>query len=354
MAQILFLILLISYGFWWSLKSKSKLLKIVHWFTSVMLLIAGITFPIHQLLGMGFSKLCDDVARIRTTVLLSTTSYMMSLIGIGCLYALRLILSFKNSKYALSTCTITAFLFCIFIQFVSAVITIYWTFKLWTDIDTLDHYIRDQHYLQIAASLFAVINIIYIIVLLCLFLRKIFQIAKTVKQETEYVTNHLIKPSIVCTLCLTMTVVAMLIIFIFNGLRGQLIPETEQVYMIHVTLISLDVFINALSVNLQFESDAGQKIFDRCCKCCKSYLLTMVINKIKGKQQQQQSNHIQLASNTNAVTLTNIHPSPTETTETEIKTNNTTETTANIHPLPKLNASITSLHGTISTTFQMV
>eukprot|EP01084_Bolivina_argentea_P103671 185658_1 len=345
LSTILINLSFIIIGIKWSLKAKSKLFKSIHWFTSIMLLIAGIMFPIHQLLDMQFSKYCDNPYRIELTVPMSTIPYMLSLIGICCLYLVRLILSFKNTKYAISKYVTILLIFFLLIQFILISITTYFAICCWSDLTNIDthahQYILHRHYMEISSVLFAILNTTYLIVLLCLFLKKILDMSKCIK-EVEFVTDNLIKPCIMYLICVSVSIIALFIVFIFNIIRNVAIEDTNEFYMLHLTLITVDILVNTLSVNIQFES--AKYVFDIFCKCCNLYILTLVVKKRKIQQKK-----IEICSKSSALQTQqpqlNIHNDVDSTTDITTNTTDTTESTSdNAIKRPELHKSVTTLH----------
>eukprot|EP01083_Nonionella_stella_P303912 1053855_1 len=63
-----------------------------------------------------------------------------------------------------------------------------------------------------------------------------------------------------------------------RGCRGNVLVDNNDIYMVHLTIMGWDVFVNAFCINLQF--NAAQSIFDKFCGRCKRCLLRRFIQNI--------------------------------------------------------------------------
>eukprot|EP01084_Bolivina_argentea_P203222 347119_1 len=340
--QITILFPLISHGFIQSIKNKKtlpQLYKIIYWITSFFLLIAGITFPIHQMFNFTYSAYCDNFDRIEITVSITLISYMISLVCISGLYLVRIILTFKHSLiYSISKTISSSLIFGIFIQSILVTLTIYYDIKVWwsfkNDPENVATIYTTLGYIYLA---FGIANIMYNVILLYLFLRNIHKLSHTVTKKNDM--HSLIQTSLVYSLCLFLTISSTLVASFLGWIRSNLVVDTNELYMLHLTLIAYDILFNVLSINLQFEY-YKKSLFNKCI-CCKlsfNYLIKKLIKDIDDvinddKDHEDYTESVQLKKSKNI-------------TESETTTNATTESSfpqLTVNTVPKLNKSITMM-----------
>eukprot|EP01084_Bolivina_argentea_P110939 198029_1 len=269
------------YGLRQSLKLKQPLFRYIYWITSVLLLIASITWSIHAFFDFDVSGYCDDWIRMMITNVLALTAYKFSLISICCLYTVRMYLSFKTTKYSISTLIFIVFALLILIQFVMVILTQYFNIlskDAFKDNDT-EQAFKWAHLLFLTFNIFGGVNMVYNIILLIIFLRQIYKMISCLKEKDDnkkigYIRD-IVKPVAYYTICLFMVLISTTIVFVFSFFRGNVIVDTNSIYQINLAVVSWDILINALSINLQF--DASKNILDLCCKCCNNYMVKVFI-----------------------------------------------------------------------------
>ena len=166
---------------------------------------------------------------------------MLSLICISSLYLLRFILSFKESPFPISKYIYIPFQFGLFLQLILAVIIVYLALELWSvytnDTST---FMELQGLQQLLATIWMIFGTFNIIMALC----------------------------------------ATFVAFIFNFCRLYFendTIDTNEVFLIYLTMGSFDIFCNSLSVDLQFKH--SNNIYGKLCGCC-HYLVSRIMNKM--------------------------------------------------------------------------
>eukprot|EP01083_Nonionella_stella_P028021 77150_1 len=266
---ILPLVPLVLHGLLKSIKLKMhKLLFIMYWMTCFVLLIAGISYPVHQILNFTYFGSCDDFNRIPITVTVALGSYLISLVFICTLYFFRLFLTFKDSEFVLSKSVLVLMIAGILIHFMLAVFTIYFDVQLWWALKNKAH--APEHFAKLmfitfyGLIAFIAMNCIYNIVLLSIFLRWICSLNNAVKSQNNIL--NIIKPSVVYTLCLVLSFSSTVPVFVMLFIRLS-VSDSNELYMLHLTFIAVNIFANSLSIQLQFVH--FQHSCYRYCKCCR-------------------------------------------------------------------------------------
>eukprot|EP01083_Nonionella_stella_P053953 142566_1 len=262
------------FGFQQSLKLKPTMLQIVYWITSVSLCIAGISFPMNQTFDLTFSGYCDDFTRIVITNSMVAGFYTFSLVCINCLYLLRMHLSFKNSSYALSTCTISILIFGLIVECFLVIACVYCNYLTWWAVamNQRKNLLVYTYIFWLFWSSFAAYTMTYNVILLLLFWYKLHQMSK----YAVSIARNIVEPAVVYSLCLCITFVTTLTSYGLGWCRGNVMVDNNDIYMVHLTVIGCDIFFNTLCINLQF--NAAQSIFNKLCGKCKQSLLKRYMN----------------------------------------------------------------------------
>eukprot|EP01084_Bolivina_argentea_P086534 156423_1 len=259
-----------------------KMFSIVYWLTIFVLFIAGISMPINVMFNFEFSGYCNDLNRVLATAPLAIGSYLISLSCVCCLYLVRFIETFKHSPhFTLSLPIYILFIFGILIQFILAVLTVNYIRIFWLTLaNNPGQHRKIQKPISYLLLSFTMVNIVYNIGLLYLFLKTVFILKKNINRQNEI--NLLIKPCVIYTLCLILSFVSTLTSTMYGVIRTNFIVEdTNELHLMRLTLITLDVFINTVSVNLQFK-DAQKRCNKYCkCKCC-SYVSNVLYSFYSG------------------------------------------------------------------------
>eukprot|EP01084_Bolivina_argentea_P212639 361406_1 len=276
--EALLLTPLILYSVFKSLKLKlPKLFRIIYCITSFMLLSAILSRAVHHILELDICTYCDDFTRIPITSSLTIISYMLSLDFICALYLLRLKLSFENTKHSLSKTTYTFLMLTLFILFAFTVITIDLLLQAWHSLKyDIANYANITAKLLWVWILYGIAQICYNIVLLVLFLKKILKLTKEINDKHEVSINDMIHSAIICTVCLLITFMSTFIQFSFGWIRGNIVDDSNELYIISGILVGTDIFINTLSLQLQFKylRDISNVHF----KCCYYSLISFFVD----------------------------------------------------------------------------
>eukprot|EP01084_Bolivina_argentea_P268039 455162_1 len=270
----LLVIIVLIYGLQHSKTLNQPLLKYIYWITTFLLFIAAIIWPLHLFFDLTISGYCNNWIRVATTSRIANVSWMLSLISICCLYTIRLHLSFRLSKLTLSNTTLICLAIMIFIQIILSIFVAYFGHSFWIAFAKLDKHNMDQNLslFMIFYNTFGGFCMLYNIILLIIFLKKISQISGSLDgNEREQAIETLVEPAVNYTLCLFIAFISTLIVFSFGIMRGNVFSDSNIIYQAHVCYISWDIFINALSITMQF--DAAKPMFDKYCKYCKNYLV---------------------------------------------------------------------------------
>eukprot|EP01084_Bolivina_argentea_P072847 132245_1 len=279
---ILFSFIISFCGFIESLKLTNATLRYLYWTSSITLLIAAISFPIHQM--YSWEPYCLQIRGIIITGNIALGSYMISLICICCLYLYRINTSFKNSLYSISNCIFCLFLFGLLLQFILVILALYFNESAWSEgsknINSKE-YIFALNGLFLSLLIFGILNILYNILLLIVYLSKIYQITTNMntQKNAQNIVESVIKPSTVYMLCLCMAFCTTTITFIIGWIRTHPSLDINEMYLCHMVLFAWDIFINLLSINLQFP--VAKYIFNKCCKHCQRWLVRLFVNKMK-------------------------------------------------------------------------
>eukprot|EP01084_Bolivina_argentea_P062708 114675_1 len=226
---------LLVYGLYQSRTITSKSLKIMLWITFMMELIAGIVFPVHQILGFEFSGHCADFNRIPITVTIAIISYMASLLCISIIYYIRLILSFKDTNQALSKSVSCLLLFGYVIQFTLLCLTASYNLIAWYNPKQRD--IR-SHIASWSWLLFSISNLLLNLILLILFMSKMNTIRKTMGyNSTMNAINIVIRPVTVYILCLSLAFISTAVSYIFGFIRSNLVIDTNELFLTSWTMM---------------------------------------------------------------------------------------------------------------------
>eukprot|EP01083_Nonionella_stella_P109964 321344_1 len=268
---------------WNGLRESSKLtfkpLQVVYCATSFFLFAAAMIRPFSYYLNV-FD--CYNLKERAATSESSVATYNISLICISILYTIRVYSVFRSSLYSLSKCTIFVFSFTILFQIVLAFFTSYFNHLVWTSIinaSPQDIAYNFKFAFQALIS-FRAINMVCSIALLALFCRKTAQIWSQLKQQHVQHRQHnriipdaleakrqrVAKSVTVYTICLSMATVSTLIVNVFGIFRTNVVVDTNELYLAHQTSIQWDIFINALTIYLQF--DSVQRRLAICCMIC--------------------------------------------------------------------------------------
>eukprot|EP01083_Nonionella_stella_P025213 69443_1 len=286
--QIPCLILISCHGFFGSLRVQlPTMFKILYWFTSLVMLMAGITYPLQQIAESTLFESCDNLRRMSIMACIPFTCYMLSLICISLLYLLRYTITFREESHAIKFKFIVAFfIFGIVCQCVLCVILTYLNSEVWY-LWSHGHAYVELHHTTLKFYLsFTVINTTFNIFLLILFMWKVYSIGKNVnfkfnKQNDEDIATliSLIDPVVIWSLCLFTAVFSSILTACMGYARQYTTHgDTNILYVTHMTLFSVDVFINYLSVNLQFNH--FRKLFNALCGCCHQRCMQCLIRHV--------------------------------------------------------------------------
>eukprot|EP01084_Bolivina_argentea_P166280 288720_1 len=331
LTEIVFLIPLLIYGFIGSLKTNlPSSFKFTYWFTCFIVFMAGITFPMQQLFDHDFSGYCLNFPRILIMAVIPFAFYQLCLILITVLYFIRLT---SLNISLLFTLLLTFGIFCQFALFIAMTYLNYSVWYRFIHAIPFAH-LWDQTFDTYLA--FNIINLIENILLLILFVRKVLELGKSIKmEESDEKRNiltvvNLTDPIVIYILTLSVAMISSLTQTLFGYTRSNLYADTDLSYSMHLTLFSLDVFMNYLSLILQFTYT--RPLFNKCCGCCYNKCINWIVHKssvVNDIEDQYIQNiiHTKMKKLNSDSTIRTSKPTDLESTSTNATTNDSVETT---------------------------
>eukprot|EP01084_Bolivina_argentea_P054928 100734_1 len=315
-------------------KQLPQYFKIFYYFTCFVTLIAGISFPMQELFEQSFIKSCDNLKRLSIMTSIPFTTYMVSLICISIIYLLRYIIITKDVNFKVIVVVIV-FGFGMLCQFVLCGVLSYLNSDIWY---RFSHGLDFVHLHLITINIyltFTVINTVYNILLLILFIFKVVQIGTYVHfhhthnaNDTSNTLTRLIDPIVICTLCLFSSILSSIITSSVGFSRYSFISDSDsnEMYSIHLTLFPIDVLINYLSLNLQFDHFQKTKLFHWFCGCTHKNLTKCMVHRILVKMEAASISFIRMGEINRETHIKVISTSPSET-RTQITYNAVSEAT---------------------------
>eukprot|EP01083_Nonionella_stella_P174511 605188_1 len=245
---------------WNGLRESSKLaFKPYLWTTSFFLFAAAMIRPFSYYLNI-FD--CYNLKGRAATSESSVATYNISLICICILYTGRVYSVFGSSLYSLSKCTIFVLSFTILLQIVLAFFTSYFNHLVWASIINASP--QDIAY-NFKFAFQALISFRAINMLKQQHVQH-RQHNRIIPDALEAKRQRVAKSVTVYTICLSMATVSTLIVNVFGIFRTNVVVDTNELYLAHQTSIQWDIFINALTIYLQF--DSVQRRLAICCMIC--------------------------------------------------------------------------------------
>eukprot|EP01084_Bolivina_argentea_P071760 130377_1 len=250
---------LLFHGFISQIKTKTlpTPFKVLYLLTCFSLLFSGVLSAVHQGLDFKSMRICDGIdGQIRQIITsgISFSSSLLSIIFMYGLYCHRFVLTFKNIPKYISVLAICTSI----IQFIFAFLTVYFNTLTWIKWYNGKNVI---YVYQMAANFYLSFSVTNIICNLCLLFGYFIQLNQLVKnnriktaENAQYIQQKVFKSARVYTLCLLTAFLSNVIPTTIGMVRVYVLIENDNnaIYMLHLTLIIFDIFINALGLFIQF------------------------------------------------------------------------------------------------------